>query len=228
MTDADKAYFEMINEKAKTDEHVRCKAAADYLVRSLTSAAKTEQGIDANLLCIVLSTFTGIAVADCAKTLFEQNKGADGADTAGAPMVKLETKAGIFWSGDLINSILFGKQYSVWNIVMSGYSVKKGKEAIPNLQEMVTENAKIMGNPDVLLWAGTTNPYIEAGEAKPGFYGIKRRLEPFGLADEEYPQAFALALCDVIMKVDSVFPPELSSAKVAMEFVMFVSHMDLS
>lgn len=220
MTDLEKAYFDKLYERSKVDELVKSRAAAEYLIGLLTPAVKTSQGINGNLFCKMLSTLTGISVANAAKNI-SSNASSE------IPRSKIETKAGIFWMGDDINQILFGNKYSVWNIVMSGYSEKKGKDAIPDLGLMIESNAKNIGNPEIKLWGGMASPYSDFDAAKNTYLGIISKLEPYKLSQEEYPQAFAFALMDVIMKVEATFPKDLNCAKIAIEYVMFTSHMDV-
>lgn len=140
---------------------------------------------------------------------------------------KLETKAGIFWVGDDINKYLFNSPLSVWNIVMYIYSQKHGKENLPDLQQMIRENARNIGNPDVRVWNNTHNPYSEIENAKKTYASLVQKLEPFKLQSEEYVSAFAISLGSMILNVEGVFPKGLDRLRMSMETTMFYAHMDV-
>ena len=227
MTREEEKYFEKLEEESRDNPLIKVQAAADYLVGTILKAVKTPQGINGNLFCKMMSVYTGIAVADTAKKLSEQNLITGDLKAKGMPRTRLDTEAGIFWIGDDINRLLFGHQYSVWHLVMTGVVMKKGQSAVPNMQEIIEHNARIIGDPSVTLWEGMYSPYSDFEDAKHSFYVLKEKLAPYKFVENEYYQAFSMALMKVILQVEAAFPAEMDCVKMAMELVTFDAHMDV-
>ena len=56
---------------------------------------------------------------------------------------------------------------------------------------------------------------------------LKEKLPPYKFVENEYYQAFAMALMMVILQVEAAFPKEMDCVKMAMELVVFDAHMDV-
>ena len=227
MTEQEVLFFKQLEEQSKDNPIVRIQAAADYITGFLKQAFTTPNGIQGDAFCYMLATMAGVAVANSAKENHSRNALFGMLNPSFTVRSKVETKAGIFWGGDDINKYLFNSPLSVWNIVMMIYSQNRGKENLPDLQQMVEENASNMGNPDARVWNDTHNPYREINNATNTYTNLLQKLEPYKLQSEEYVSAFAISLGSMILHVESVFPKGLDCLRMSMETTLFYAHMDV-
>ena len=144
MTREEKKYFAKLEKASKNNPMVRVEAAADFINRFLTQAFTTPRGINGDGLCYLLSALTGVAVADISKKMSL----ADMLNGSFSSQMELDTEAGKFIVGDTINKYLYNSPMSAINIVEFMYSQKNGKDNLPDLENMIKENADNFGNPD--------------------------------------------------------------------------------
>ena len=176
---------------------VRIEAAADFINRFLTQAFTTPRGINGDGLCYLLSALTGVAVADISKKMSL----ADMLNGSFSSQMELDTEAGKFIVGDTINKYLYNSPMSAINIVEFMYSQKNGKDNLPDLENMIKENADNFGNLDYRVWDGNKNPYMEVKNAHTTYQNLVNKLEPYKLSNEEIVSVFAMALGQTIVNV---------------------------
>ena len=227
MTEQEKAFFEKIEEASKKDPFVKVQAASDYISGFLSNAYKTPQGIRGDHLCYILACLTGVAVGQAAKSGFVNDLINGNSGFMMMPNTKLETDAGIFYVGDSINKYLYNDPKSAVNIICTIYGKKKGNDNIPDLQKIMENSAKKMGNKEARIWDGQHNPYEELPMALDMAKNVFDRLEPYKLDLGERVSAFALSLANVIAQVEGIFPKELNCLEMSLDTVMYLSHMDV-
>lgn len=227
MTEQEKVFFEKLEEAAKKDPFVKVQAAADFLSGFLSNAYKTPQGIRGDHLCYTLSCLTGIAVGQAGKSGFINDLLNGNSGFMMMPNTKLETDAGMFYVGDSINKYLYNDPKSAINIVCTIYSQKKGNEKIPDLQKIMENSAKKMGNKEAKIWGGQHNPYEELPMALDMAKSVFEKLEPYKLNLGERVSAFAISLANTIVNVEGIFPKGLNCLEMSLDTVMFLSHMDV-
>lgn len=200
MTREEKKYFAKLEKASKNNPMVRVEAAADFINRFLTQAFTTPRGINGDGLCYLLSALTGVAVVDISKkmSLVDMFNGSF------SSQMELDTEAGKFIVGDTINKYLYNSPMSAINIVEFMYSQKNGKDNLPDLENMIKENADNFGNPDYRVWDGNKNPYMEVKNAHTTYQNLVNKLEPYKLANEEIVSVFAMALGQTIVNVSSI------------------------
>lgn len=223
MTREEKKYFAKLEKASKNNPMVRVEAAADFINRFLTQAFTTPRGINGDGLCYLLSALTGVAVADISKkmSLVDMFNGSF------SSQMELDTEAGKFIVGDTINKYLYNSPMSAINIVEFMYSQKNGKDNLPDLENMIKENADNFGNPDYRVWDGNKNPYMEVKNAHTTYQNLVNKLEPYKLSNEEIVSVFAMALGQTIVNVARVFPREMNCLNMSLKTVMFYAHMDV-
>ena len=141
--------------------------------------------------------------------------------------MELDTEAGKFIVGDTINKYLYNSPMSAINIVEFMYSQKNGKDNLPDLENMIKENADNFGNPDYRVWDGNKNPYMEVKNAHTTYQNLVNKLAPYKLSNEEIVSVFAMALGQTIVNVARVFPREMNCLNMSLKTVMFYAHMDV-
>lgn len=222
----EKLFFKKLEEESKDNPMVRIQAAADYICGLIRQAVTNEKGTQADMWCYMLAAMTGVSVAATVKESDKELLIENFNNPMYMPLTKIESEVGIFWIGDSLNKFIYNSPLSVWNIVMTIYSLKHGKENRPDLQKMIGDNAGNMGKKDVKVWNGMYNPYKEFPSARDTYKSLRNKLEPYKLAGEEYPSVFALALGKVIISVEDVFPKGYNCLEMSMETTMFYAHMD--
>ena len=212
LTEQEIEYFNQLEEESKKNPLAKVFAASEYVSRTLKQAFTTPKGVVGNEWCRALATYTGVAVATTAKEK--------------SILTKLETKGGTFWVGEGINHYLYGSSVSVWELVMFIYKQKHKEGKDIDLHKMIEKTTNNIGDPDARVWDGTSNPYENIQFAKESYSKIKNKLEPYKLNDIDYPCLFAISLGNAILEVENIFPPNINCLEIALETVMFYSHMD--
>lgn len=225
LTLEEKNFFEELEKKSSNNPMIRIQAASQYIENMLMNAFKTQQGIVCDRLCYMLSVMSGVSIADTAKnnigSLFQNMN-----DVNYIPRTKLETETGIFWIGSDIDKYIYNHRMSVWNIIKSLYSLKKKESVKIDINQLIENNTKKMGNINSRVW-NDNNPYEEIESAIKTYKNLYDKLEPFKLQKEEHSSVFALALGDVIVKTERLFPKEINVIEQCMDTILFYAHMDV-
>ena len=223
MTKEEKKYFEKIERDSQNNPMIRIKAAADFINGDLLKAFTTPRGINADGMSYILSALTGFAVADIAKKE-EVDMILSGAASS---RNRLGTDMGYFYIGDVVDKHLYNSPLSAICVFEYIYTQKKNEKNLPDLNLLLSNNAKMIGNSEAKVWAGSKNPYQEIKPAYQTYKSFKAKLEPFKLKDAEVVAAFAMALGFAVANFETVFPKNLNCVEMVLSTVIFYSHMEV-
>lgn len=227
MTEKEKIIFKQIEEKSKSNPMVKIELAAKETAIYTMGFCKDDKGrVGGDSWLYLLSTMAGVSCAKISRDVAAEMLLEDNEDKIRMPFVSIETAAGKFYFGDAVNKYLFEDRFSVLNVFYNVFGNKNSKVKLPDIGSIVSNNAKVVGNPQYRVWNKLHNQYAEKDVNDKAYEKIIEHLEPFKLERKQIPIMFGLVLAEASAKAANVFPKELNCFEMMVETIVFNAHMD--
>ncbi|MBR1693195.1 MAG: hypothetical protein IJ711_10560 [Lachnospiraceae bacterium] len=225
--DLKEGFFRFLQGKSKEDPSILTKAAAGECFQLLKKACTNEKNqIYGDMMLYYASGFAGIAclkaALDNAPKLMLSSENAS--EYMG--LYKIETDTGIFYIGEAINEYLISRDNSVWNLAQEGFLKNHKKDTIPDIEQILSKNAKNFGNKEYRIWNNMHDPYTENKMAQTAYESYLKHLAPYKIGAERMPEVFGIVISEIISQSANIFPKELNCLEMVMETVSFYAHMD--
>ena len=204
----------------------RIRLASDFIIAIMKRVYTSPQGLAGDALCYMLASLVGVSIS-MEKIKVVVDKLIDGSGRGEQlPIIKVETKGGIFWMGSSIDTMLFQTPNSALNIITTLYKQNHRENIEIDCSKLIQDVMKNIGNPNAKVWNGYHNPYVELSQIKEVYKGLIDKISSINMQNWEMVSALSFALIETIIKVENVFPKELNCLSMSIETLIFYSHMD--
>lgn len=227
MTEKEKMIFKQIEERSKANPMIKVELAAKETSIYTMEFCKDDKGrVGGDAWLYLLSTLAGAACAKISRDIAVEMLLNNSEDKMQMALLPVETEMGKFYFGDAVNKYLCEDRYSVLNVFYNVYSSKHPGTKLPDIINMVKNNASVAGNKDYRVWNNMHNPYQEKDGIDKAYQKIIEHLEPLKLDKKQIPAMFGLVLAEASAKAANVFPKELNCFEMMVETIIFNAHMD--
>jgi hypothetical protein len=227
MTEQVKVFFEQLEEKSKDNPMLKVEFAAKEISAQIQQACLDDKKVIMGDWCLYMaSVLAGISCIKSSKADIIKMRAKIDLNSNSIPLVDVDTVAGKFYVGDLINKYLVNDRFSVINVYYSLYKNRHKDIVMPDIKEVNKKNTSNMGSKEYRLWDNLHNPYEEKDKYSKIYNDLEKHIEPYKIEDNYMPTVYGFVLDEITEKVAGVFPKHLNCYEMAVETVVWNAHMD--
>lgn len=230
MTEGEKIFFKMIEERSKDNPMIKVELAAQETAAYTMEFYQDEQGrVSGDSWLYLLATMSGIACAKLSKDIaVEMFMDGRIEDEMLLPLVTVTcgAEAEKVYYGDAINECLYNNRFSIFNVFYKVFSNRNPNVKLPDIKTMINNNVNAMADDNYKVWNNMHDPKKDKDEKEKVYQRIIEHVKPFNLEKKQIPAMFGLALVEVVTKVANVFPKELNCYEMMVETIIYNAHMD--